>query len=272
MTNAQLATASLDDIVFDGRNQVYGAYQLRALYQRHVTRALIIATAIFALMLVFPLAAQWLEGALPVTPKKVFVNADPMAPPLDPALPPPPVTPPPVAPPAQPPAATIRFTPPVVAPDPQVTEEVPDQTALQNARVSTITQEGSTQPDLHELVAVEGPTAVTDAVAPTVYTYVEQMPELPGGGGQAAIVAAIQRACRYPAPALSNGVEGKVFASFTVSPKGEVTDVKVVRGLGFGLDEETMRAIKTLPKFIPGKQNGREVSVSFTVPINFKIQ
>ena len=66
MTNAQLATASLDDIVFDGRNRHYGAYQLRALYQRHMTRALIIATAMFALLLVFPLGGPLLKDKLPV--------------------------------------------------------------------------------------------------------------------------------------------------------------------------------------------------------------
>ena len=53
---------------------------------------------------------------------------------------------------------------------------------------------------------------------------------------------------------------------------GDVSDVKVVKGLGYGLDEETMRAVKTLPRFIPGKQNGRAVNVAYTVPISFKIQ
>ncbi|UOQ98457.1 TonB family protein [Hymenobacter sp. 5317J-9] len=275
MTNTQLATASLDDIVFDGRNRHYGAYQLRALYQRHVTRALVIGTAIFALLLVFPLAAQWLKDRTPVAAPKIDEGNILIAPPLDPTIPPPPVTPPPAQPPAQAPTPpSIRFTPPVVAPDPQVTEEVPDQKDLQNARISTVTVEGKDDPGLLDepLEAVEGPKTVGDAVDTKVYVSVEQMPELPGGGGQAAIVAAIQKSARYPGPALSNGIEGKIYASFTVNPKGEVTDVKIVRGLGYGLDEETMRAIKALPRFIPGKQNGREVSVSFTVPVTFKIQ
>ncbi|WP_223827651.1 energy transducer TonB [Hymenobacter armeniacus] len=275
MTNTQLATASLDDIVFDGRNRLYGAYQLRALYQRHVTRALVIATAIFALLLVFPLAAQWLKDRTPVAAPKLDDGHVLMAPPLDPkVLPPPPVETQPAPPPARTVLPSIRFTPPVVAPDPQVTEEVPDQTALQNARISTVTVEGKDDPGVLEepLEAVEGPKTVGDAVDTKVYVSVEQMPELPGGGGQAAIVAAIQKSARYPGPALSNGIEGKVYASFTVNPKGEVTDVKIVRGLGYGLDEEAMRAIKALPKFIPGRQNGREVSVSFTVPVTFKIQ
>ena len=274
MTNAQLATASLDDIVFDGRNQVYGAYQLRGLYQRHVTRALAIATVIFALVVVFPLVAQLLKDKLPVVAPRIGDGVTLIAPPLDPkTVTPSPVTPPPVAPPTQPPAATIRFTPPVVAPDPQVTEEVPEQAALQNAVISTVTAKGEAQPtDLAPLEAVEGPKELTGVVKEATFIWVEQMPELPGGGGQAAIVAAIQKAVRYPAKAVANGVEGKIFASFTVNAKGEVTDVQIVKGLGAGLDEETMRAIKTLPRFVPGKQNGREVNVSFTVPITYRIQ
>lgn len=273
MTNTQLATASLNDIVFDGRNRQYGAYELRGLYQRHVTRALVIATAICALLLAFPVVARMLRDKMPIAKVKRPIENVLIAPPLDPiAPPPPPIAPPPVTPPARLPQASIRFTPPVVATDPQATEEVPEQAALQNARVSTVTEVGSAQPDLRELEIVEAPTAVSDVVDKTIYVSVEQMPELPGGGGQAAIVAAIQKSARYPGPALSNGVEGRVYASFTVNPKGEVTDVKIVKGLGYGLDEETMRAIKALPKFIPGKQNGREVSVSFTVPITFKIQ
>jgi protein TonB len=273
MTNTQLATASLDDIVFDGRNQVYGAYQLRALYQRHVIRALVIATVIFALLLVFPLVAQLLKEDV-VVPPKVIVEATVIAPPLDPKTVTPPPVAPPVAPPVRPPAhATVRFMPPVVVPNNQATEEVPEQAALQNTQVSSITSAGSESvADEPPLEGVEGPKELEGVMKPEIYTFVEQMPELPGGGGQAAIVGAIQRAVRYPAQALRAGVEGKVFASFTVNPKGEVVDVKIVKGLGAGLDEETLRAIKTLPKFIPGKQNGREVSVSFTVPITYRIQ
>ncbi len=273
MTNTQLATASLDDIVFDGRNQGYGAYQLRALYQRHVTRALVIATALLALLLAFPLVAQLLRGKAPVAPPKVLVDNVLIAPPIDPkAVTPPPIAPP-VAPPMQPPhVATIRFTPPVVAPDDRVTEEIPEQQALESAHVATITNEGPAQSDLRELETVEAPAAVSTTVDTKVYISVEQMPQLPGGGGQAAIVAAIQKAVKYPPQAVANGVEGRVFASFTVNAKGDVTDLKIVKGLGSGLDEETLRAIKTLPRFIPGKQNGCDVSVSFTVPITFRIQ
>lgn len=108
--------------------------------------------------------------------------------------------------------------------------------------------------------------------ADSVYTQVEQMPELPGGGGTAAIVAAIQRAGRYPALALRNQVEGRIFVSFIVEPSGQLSDVKVVRGLGSGLDDETIRAAKMLPPLRPGKQNGQVVRVQYVLPITWRIQ
>ncbi|MCI1188006.1 energy transducer TonB [Hymenobacter sp. DH14] len=277
MTNAQLATASLDDIVFDGRNRHYGAYQLRAMYQRHMTRALVIATAILALILVFPLVAQLLAKAAPVA-KPVIVDAKPenfgieaVVPPIAPPPPVEAVKPPTTAP--QPP--TIQNLVPVVAKDDKVNPDnkVPDQKDLEGKESGVRTIEGD--PGAGPTVPNDLPPGKDNGVVPEVakpYTFVEQMPELPGGGGQLAIVVAIQKAVRYPSMALRNGVEGKVFVSFVVDPKGEVTDVKIVKGLGSGLDEETIRAIKTLPRFIPGKQNGREVSVAFTVPVTYKIQ
>ena len=274
MDNAQIAKASMNDIVFEGRNKAYGAYVLRRLYQRHVTRALIIATSVFALLVFFPLIAQYLKDKLPKEPaKNLKENVLMDAPPLDDTKPPPPPPPPEAPPPPPPRLTTIKFTPPVVKKDEEVKkEEVPDQEELKDKTVATVTVKGNTDaPDLSELSGA-GDKVVEEVVENKVYTYVEQMPQLPGGGGNGAIVNAIQKAVKYPPLALRNQVEGRIFVSFTVNPQGDVSDVKVVKGLGSGLDEETIRAVKTLPKFIPGKQNGRAVSVSFTVPITFKIQ
>lgn len=277
MTNAQLVTASLDDIVFDGRNRQYGAYQLRALYQRHMTRALIVATVMCALLLVFPLVAQLLkEDVLVVPPKPAIFNPIDVDLRVDQPI----ITPPPAAakPQATPPQLpTIKNVVPVVVKEKDAPKEsdVPNKDELTDKISSTKTQDGDLNAKI-DIPLVEKPGddsgLLPDAATGKPYVYVEQMPQLPGGGGTAAIVAAIQKAVRYPGLALRNGVEGKVFVSFTVDPKGEVTDVKIVKGLGYGLDEETMRAIKTLPRFIPGKQNGREVSVAFTVPVTYRIQ
>ena len=104
-----------------------------------------------------------------------------------------------------------------------------------------------------------------------MFTYVEQMPHLPGGGGQAAIVNAIRQNVIYP-KSMTHGytVKGRVFAQFLVSAKGEVQDTKIVKGLNPELDNAVLASIKQLPRFEPGRQNGKPVPVSFTVPITFQ--
>ncbi|GAB3734350.1 hypothetical protein GCM10027594_15890 [Hymenobacter agri] len=104
-----------------------------------------------------------------------------------------------------------------------------------------------------------------------VYTYVEQMPQLPGGGGSMAIVSAIQSRVRYPVEALKQHITGRVFVSFTVAEDGQVRDARVVKGIGGGCDEAVLTAVQQLPQFIPGRQAGRPVPVLFTVPVTFQI-
>ena len=81
----------------------------------------------------------------------------------------------------------------------------------------------------------------------------------------------INKNTKFPEIARENGIQGRVYVSFVVSSKGKVTDVKVVRGIDPALDKEALRVIKALPDFSPGKQRGKAVKVSYTVPINFKL-
>ena len=129
-----------------------------------------------------------------------------------------------------------------------------------------------TVPVTFRLVA-PAPTATLPADSTKrVYTSVERMPELPGGGGKAAIVATIQRQVRYPADALRSHIEGRVFVSFNVLPDGSVRDAQIVKGIGGGCDEEVLNVVKRLPRFTPGMLNGRLVTVNYTLPITFAIQ
>ena len=102
-----------------------------------------------------------------------------------------------------------------------------------------------------------------------VYTYAEQMPELPGGGGNQAIVEFIQQHLAYPKVAAADQRTGRVFASFNVDSQGEVQAPAIVKGLGAAYDEAVLAAVRQLPRFVPGKQDGKAVTVSFTVPILF---
>ena len=102
-----------------------------------------------------------------------------------------------------------------------------------------------------------------------VYTYVEQMPQMPGGGNNKAIVDYIQSKLVYPNVAPADRKEGMVFVSFTVSKEGQVKDARIIKGLSTEYDAAVIKAVQQLPRFIPGKQDGKAVDVSFTHPIQF---
>jgi TonB family protein len=100
-----------------------------------------------------------------------------------------------------------------------------------------------------------------------VYTYVEQMPALPSGGGMGGIIKQIHDNLQYPS---GPHQEGRVFASFTVGADGAVRDTRIVKGLSPTYDEAVLTAIRKLSRFEPGVQSGQPVAVSFTVPVMFK--
>ena len=103
-----------------------------------------------------------------------------------------------------------------------------------------------------------------------VFFIVEEMPEFPGG--EAALHQYIAKSIKYPVIAQENGIQGRVYVSFVINQKGEVTNVKIARGVDPALDKEAIRVIQSMPKWKPGKQRGKAVKVSFTVPINFVLQ
>src|SRR5688500_8465662 len=128
MENNNYSNATLDDIVFEGRNREYGAYTLRKIYNKHLFRGLIIAIALFALFLAAPVIAKKLFPEEEVVTEERILDVNQLAepPPIDKAAPPPP-PPPPVEPPPPPIQKTIKFTPPVIKKDELVKkEEVPD--------------------------------------------------------------------------------------------------------------------------------------------------
>ncbi|MBC6699850.1 TonB family protein [Hymenobacter sp. BT190] len=112
-------------------------------------------------------------------------------------------------------------------------------------------------------------TITEDASISKTYTFVEQMPVFPGG--MDSLRAYIQQHVKYPAQALREQVEGRVFVQFVVDTKGLVREVQVQKGLGAGCDEEAVRVVTSLPRFEPGKQNGQQVPVYLTVSVAFNL-
>ncbi len=103
-----------------------------------------------------------------------------------------------------------------------------------------------------------------------VFFIVEDMPEFPGG--DLALRKYIANAIKYPVIAQENGIQGKVYVTFVVGKTGQVTNASIARGVDPSLDKEALRVVNALPAWKPGKQRGKPVNVSYTVPINFVLQ
>lgn len=102
-----------------------------------------------------------------------------------------------------------------------------------------------------------------------VYSIVEEMPTF--HGGDKALREYIANAVTYPEVAQENGIQGKVYVSFVIDVDGSVTAAKIARGVDPSLDKESLRVVRELPKWKPGKEKGKPVKVQYTVPINFAL-
>jgi len=102
-----------------------------------------------------------------------------------------------------------------------------------------------------------------------VYKIAEKMPSYPGG--EEARIKFLVENIKYPEAAMKNNVQGKVFVTFVVRADGSITDVKILRGIGSGCDEETVRVMKLMPKWNPGEEKGKPVDVQFNLPIKFAL-
>ena len=103
-----------------------------------------------------------------------------------------------------------------------------------------------------------------------VFEKVEDMPEFPGG--EQAMMDFVSKNVVYPKEAQEKGISGRVMVNFIVEKDGSVNEVKIVRGIGGGCDEEAVRVVKAMPKWKPGKEKGKPVRVSYIMPIFFKLQ
>ncbi|MBD2753638.1 energy transducer TonB [Spirosoma validum] len=103
-----------------------------------------------------------------------------------------------------------------------------------------------------------------------IFTVVEQHPEFPGGMRK--LGQYIEKNLRYPEAARRARVEGRVFVNFVVTDQGRIEQVKVLKGFGFGTDEEAIRLVASMPNWIPARQTGKPVNVYYNLPINFRLQ
>ena len=260
MAKIDLTSPEWCELVFQGKNKAYGAYKMRANSPKRHTWAMVIVVIIAAVgfsiptlvKLATPKQSQLEE---PEVKQEEFKKVEPVAPP--PAL-----------------KSSIKFTAPVIKKDEEVRddEEIKSQEELTQTKVAISIADVKGNDELNGKDIAELKEVITKApeAEEKPYTMVEQMPQFPGGDRE--LLSFIAKNLRYPTIAQENGIQGKVFVRFVVSATGDVKDVKVMRSLDPYCDKEAIRVIQSLPKWIPGKQNGRNVPVYYTVPITFKLQ
>lgn len=276
MAKLDLVSNEWTDLVFEGRNQAYGAYKLRkGTTKRNVWSIIIVALA--AILLYLGLTLQKMVEAnrsventqaielsaleqkkkeakvekkevVKVEPEKVIEKVK----------------------------SSIKFTAPVIKKDNEVKDE--DQIDLQKVE-NTNTSIGAFNVEGNDDVGGEVLKAKEEIAQPEppkheeenkVFDVVEEMPSFPGGMG--ALMSWLSQNIKYPVIAAENGVQGRVIVQFVVEKDGSVTDVHVAKSVDPSLDKEATRVVKAMPKWNPGKQNGSAVRVKYTVPVSFKLQ
>ena len=158
--------------------------------------------------------------------------------------------------------------PPPPPPKVQIPEiiEVPDEEEIEDEIEVELDVEVTEETVVEDIVFEEAP---EEEEVDEIFDIVEDQPEYPGG--ISAFYKYVGKNMKYPKQARRMGIEGKVYVQFVVDKDGSVTEVRAVKGIGAGCDEEAERVLKAAQKFKPGKQRGRAVKVRMMMPIIFKL-
>ena len=277
MAKIDLISNEWADIVFQGRNKVYGAYQLRKGTGKRNIWSMVFVAAVAAVAYL-GLAAYnsyqaaqkakfeaEMEASLIETKKQAKVEKKTEAPKVEQVQK------------VEKVKSSIAFTPPVIKKDSEVKpeEEMKTQDELKETKtaIGAFDVKGNDEAGGTVLKAVEEiatPEPPKQEEQNKVFDVVEQQPQYPGGMG--ALNQWLGSNIKYPVMAAENGIEGRVVVQFVVERDGSVSGVHVVRGVDPSLDKEATRVVSAMPKWIPGKQNGSAVRVKYTVPVTFRLQ
>ena len=252
------------EIVFDGRNKSYGAYQLRKSNTKTSFRALVIGSILFGLAVSTPLILSLFPDSSDVeTDTDIKITAIKLPPkkekPIE-NLPPPP--------PPAPKVDQVKFVKPVVAKAEEITEEPPKIVEMKDKKIGAEDIKGNPDAVLTVEPVGTGKAAVVEE-APDNQIYntagIEVKPDFPGGIDKFYKFVGNN----YQAPE-EEGLKGKVYVTFVVEKDGSLTDIKVIRDIGYGTGKEAIRVLKKCPKWTPGEQNGKKVRVLYSLPITIQ--
>ncbi len=248
------------DIVFEGRNKQYGAYDLRRTNPKTTIRALIIGGLIFIFLVSVPMLAKLIpdtaEEDNTLDKKIVTIKLPPKEIPKN--LPPPPPPPPKVD--------QVKFVKPVVAKAEEVVEEPPKIKEIVDKKLGAETIKGDPDAPLTVDPVGTGPSQVVEEDNSVhLMAGIEVKPEFPGG---------LEKFYKYVANNYrtpdEEGLKGRVYVTFVVEKDGSLTDIKVIRDIGYGTGKEAIRVLKNSPRWVPGEQNGKKVRVLYSLPINIQ--
>lgn len=250
------------DVVFEGRNKSYGAYELR----KKSGRASLIALGIGALFFAVAIGAPQIFGSLfngssadeaNLDTKIVTIKLPPKEKPKE-------IIPPPKPPPPK--VDQVKFVKLVVAKKEEITEEPPKITP-EVKKTGAETLKG--EPDAPVMITPpgDGDIKATEEDPNKLYNTagIEVKPEYPGGMDK--FLKYVGNNYQIPD---EEGLKGKVYVSFVVEKDGSLTDIKVIRDIGFGTGAEAIRVLKKCPKWAPGEQNGKKVRCTYQLPISIQ--
>ena len=278
MSKIDLINDSWVDLVFESKNKSYGAYQLRKNTGKRNVKSMLIVFGTIAAILIASWAKVAIENAMP---KKVAIETDvelsklaqkkepakverkePVKVEMEQKV-------------VEKVKSSVKFTAPEIKKDDEVKPEdelkSQDELSKTNTAIGSFDVKGNDEAagevlKAKEVIADEKPKEEETKV----FDVVEQMPQFPGGN--AALFEYLSKHIKYPVIAEENGIEGRVIVTFVVERDGSITDVKVVKSVDPSLDKEAQRVVKSMPRWIPGKQNGSAVRVKYTVPVTFRLQ
>lgn len=249
------------EIVFEGRNKGYGAYDLRKSITKNSTRAFIIGTILFAVLVSMPTLMRMIPDRQEDTTLDTKITAVKMPPKKEKPkenLPPPPPPPPKVD--------QVKFVKPVVAKADEVVEEIAVVKDLKDKNIGKETIKGDPDAELTVEPVGTGVAAVVEEDN-TVYNTagIEVKPDFPGGLEK--FYQFISK--NYQTPE-EEGLKGKVYVTFVVEKDGSLTDIKVLRDIGYGTGKEAIRVLNKCPRWSPGEQNGKKVRCTYSLPISIQ--
>lgn len=275
MSKVDLISNAWCDLVFEGRNQEYGAYRLRKSTGKRniwsIVIVLIAAVVIFSAIAIKNVIQANQRVAVTTAVELSSIQTKKQAKVEKKA----PVK---IEQPKQVEKvkSSIKFTAPVIKKDEDVKpeEEMKNQDDLQKTKttigafnvVGNDEIGGEVLKAKEEIAQPEPPKEEENKV----FDVVEEQPSFPGGQG--ALMQWLRDNIKYPVIAAENGIEGRVIVQFVVSKSGSISNVNVVRGVDPSLDKEAVRVVSNMPNWTPGKQNGTTVNVRFTLPVTFKLQ